>query len=246
MRPLPEIRQLIGCAEQPFNCCHGQNGSFFGPVQVDFDRCGEYLAAVVRYIHLNPVEARVVKLPEEYRWSSHKLYLQPPKVPSWLKVEEVLEQLGGSRGFQEFVLSGNEEELERFYKTQRQSPVLGGEVFVERVRERIGKVAREHPRYERAKVAIGPQEIIRTVARMYKVEEEEVLRGNRGRENEARKVAMYLVRRCCDRTLEETAQVFGVQSYGTVGWASHGIRSKIEGEREVRDRVEKIIQRIYQ
>jgi hypothetical protein len=84
----------------------------------------EYLAAAVRYIHLNPVETKVVKLPEEYRWSSHKLYLQPPKVASWLKVEEVLEQLGGSRGFQEFVLSGNEEELERFYKTQRQSPVL--------------------------------------------------------------------------------------------------------------------------
>ena len=41
----------------------------------------------------------MVKLPEEYRWSSHKRYLQPLKVPSWLKVEEVLEQLGGSRGF---------------------------------------------------------------------------------------------------------------------------------------------------
>jgi Bacterial dnaA protein helix-turn-helix len=84
----------------------------------------------------------------------------------------------------------------------------------------------EHPRYERAKLEIGPGEIIRTVARMYKVEEAEVLRGNRGRENEARKVAMYLVRRCCDRTLEETAQVFGVGSYGTVGWASHGFNRK--------------------
>jgi len=138
----------------------------------------------------------------------------------------------------------DEEELERFYKTERQSPVLGGEGFIERVRRRIGKVAREHPRYERAKVAIGPQEIIRTVARMYKVEEAEVLSGNRGRENEARKVAMYLVRRCCDRTLEETAQLFGVRSYGTVGWASRGVQSKVEGERGFRDRVEKIIQGI--
>jgi Bacterial dnaA protein helix-turn-helix len=187
----------------------------------------------------------VVKLPEEYRWSSHKLYLQPPKVPGWLKLEEVLEQLGGSRGFQEFVLSGNEEELERFYKSQRQSPVLGGERFIEKVRGHIGKVAREHPRYERAKLEIGPQEIIRTVARMYKIEEGEVLRGNRGRENEARKVAMYLVRRCCDRTLEGTAQLFGVRSYGTVGWASRGTIESSRGEGVSRsDR--KIIQRIYQ
>jgi hypothetical protein len=167
-------------------------------------------------------------------------------MPDWLKVEEVLEQLGGSRGFQEFVLSGNEEELEQFYKAQRQSPVLGGEGFVERVRPRIGKVAREHPRYERAKLTIGSQEIIRTVARMYKIEEEEVSRGSRGRENEARKVAMYLVRRCCDRTLEETAMLFGVRSYGTVGWACYRVQSKVEEEREFRGRVEKIIQRIYQ
>lgn len=241
------MRHVDGLYTQRFNRSHGRDGSLFrGRYRAILIDADEYLAAVVRYIHLNPVEARVVKLPEEYRWSSHKLYLQPPKVPSWLKVEEVLEQLGGSRGFQEFVLSGNEEELERFYKTQRQSPVLGGEGFVERVRGRIGNVAREHPRYERAKVEIGPQEIIRTVARMYKVEEAEVLRGNRGRENEARKVAMYLVRRCCDRTLEETAQLFGVRSYGTVGWASHGVQSKVEGEREFRDRLEKIIQRIYQ
>jgi hypothetical protein len=57
---------------------------------------------------------------------------------------------------------------------------------------------------------------------------------------------MYLVRRCCDRTLEETAQLFGVGSYGTVGWASHGVQSKVDGERGFRDWLEKIIHRIYQ
>ncbi len=135
------MRHVDGLYTQRFNRSHGRDGSLFrGRYRAILIDADEYLAAVVRYIHLNPVEARVVKLPEEYRWSSHKLYLQPPKVASWLKVEEVLEQLGGSRGFQEFVLSGNEEELERFYKTQRQSPVLGGEGFVERVGGRIGKV----------------------------------------------------------------------------------------------------------
>ena len=117
------MRHVDGLYTQGFNRSHGRDGSLFrGRYRAILIDADEYLAAVVRYIHLNPVEARVVKLPEEYRWSSHKLYLQPPKVPNWLNVEEVLEQLGGSRGFQEFVLSGNEEELERFYKTQRQSP----------------------------------------------------------------------------------------------------------------------------
>ncbi|MBB4075605.1 hypothetical protein GGR02_003457 [Anoxybacillus voinovskiensis] len=32
---------------------------------------------VSRYIHLNPVEARIAHLPEHYRWSSFYLYKQP-------------------------------------------------------------------------------------------------------------------------------------------------------------------------
>jgi len=41
--------------------------------------------------------------------------------------------------------------------------------------------------------------------------------GVRGKENEARKVAMYLVGRRCDQTLSETAKLFGLGSYGAVG-----------------------------
>jgi putative transposase len=229
------MRHLNGLYTQRFNRSHGRDGSLFrgrySAILIDAD---EYLAAVVRYIHLNPVEARVVELPGEYRWSSHKLYLQPPKVPGWLKVEEVLEQLGGSRrSFKGLCFQAMRRNSSGFTNSHRQGPVLGGEGVGERVRGgRLGKVAREHPRYERAKLEIGPPEIIRTVARTYKVEEAEVLKGNRGRENEARKVAMYLVRRCCDRTLKETAQLLGVRSYEKVGWASHRIQSKVAGEKE--------------
>jgi hypothetical protein len=34
------------------------------------------LAQVVRYIHLNPVEAGLVGEPETYMWSSHRFYLR--------------------------------------------------------------------------------------------------------------------------------------------------------------------------
>ena len=37
---------------------------------------------------------------------------KPKGIPQWLNTEEVLEQLGGRKGFHEFVLSGNEEALE--------------------------------------------------------------------------------------------------------------------------------------
>ncbi len=41
-----------------------------------------------------------------------------------------------------------------------------------------------------------------------------MLKGVRGRENEARKVGLYLVKRLCDLTLNEVAQRFRVSSFG--------------------------------
>jgi len=59
---------------------------------VDADR---YLLALVRYIHLNPVRARLVNDPRDYRWSSHRAYLGAP-YPHWLRPETVLRVLGPS------------------------------------------------------------------------------------------------------------------------------------------------------
>jgi putative transposase len=41
-------------------------------VLVDAD---EYLLHLIRYVHLNPVAAKMVSSPDEYRWSSHHAYL---------------------------------------------------------------------------------------------------------------------------------------------------------------------------
>jgi hypothetical protein len=37
---------------------------------------------------------------------------------------------------------------------------------------------------------------------------------------------MYLVKRLCDLTLQETTAHFGVESYGVVGWACAQVRAK--------------------
>jgi REP element-mobilizing transposase RayT len=57
---------------------------------VDADR---YLLAIVRYIHLNPVEAGLVSDPAAWRWSSHRAYLGQA-ASSWLTTRLVMEMLG--------------------------------------------------------------------------------------------------------------------------------------------------------
>jgi REP element-mobilizing transposase RayT len=119
------MRHIDGIYTQRFNRRHGRDGTLFrGRYKAILVEADEYLAAVVRYIHLNALEAGMVKMPEEYRWASHRYY-RSKVLPNWLNTDEAVQQIGGRQAFHEFVLSGNEESLKRYYEALRQSPIFG-------------------------------------------------------------------------------------------------------------------------
>ena len=74
---------------------------------------------------------------------------------------------------------------------------------------------------------------MRKIVEQYNVKRDGIFRGVSGRENEARKVAMCLMKRCCDRTLPEIAEYFGTNGYATVSW-------NCRKEMKFKDRIEKI------
>ena len=51
---------------------------------------------------------------------------------------------------------------------------------------------------------------------------------------------MYLVKRCCNRTLPEIAEYFGANGYAAVSWNCGVVESKISKDTQFKDRVEKI------
>jgi len=241
------MRHVDGLYTQRFNRAHRRDGALFrGRYKAIVVEAEAYLASVVRYIHLNPVEAGLAKSPEEYPWSSHRVYLRKKLAPAWLKVGEMLGRFGGIREFHEFVLLGNDELIEEFYRRGRQVPVLGREAFCDRIRGQVRRMDREHPRYERKGLRPSVERVLKGVAAAYGVDAEGSLRGQRGVSNEARKVGMYLVKRMCDLTLQETAERFRVGSYGVVGWACHGVRSRIEVDKGFKRRVEAIEKKVNQ
>jgi REP element-mobilizing transposase RayT len=241
------MRHIDGIYTQRFNRRHKRDGTLFrGRYKAILIDADEYLAAVVRYVHLNAVEAGLVKMPEEHRWASHQYYLKSKGIPSWLDTREAIEQIGGTQVFHEFVLSGNEPALRQYYDAKRQSPILGSETFRDRVRQRGQQATREHPRYERRVVQSEPDRVIQEVMDQYKVTREAIFSGVRGRQNEARKVALYLIKRCCDRTLPEIAQYFGIGSYSTVSWSCRTVTARMSKETNFRDRVERIVMSISQ
>ena len=101
-----------------------------------------YLAELVRYIHLNPVRAKMVERAEEYLYSSHCAYLGlEPAGP--VDVDPVLrrfapEKEAARERYGQFMSAGIGQGSEtRFYQTEH--GVLGSEEFVDSMIHRIGE-----------------------------------------------------------------------------------------------------------
>jgi putative transposase len=111
---------------------------------VDQDRYG---LALVRYVHLNPVRAKMVRDPGAHRWSSHRAYLGRETWP-WLTTDWVLGQFGERLGpararFAAFVEAGIAEGHSAvFYGGKDDSRVVGEEDFVKKVLRRKSREAK--------------------------------------------------------------------------------------------------------
>ncbi len=97
-----------------------------------------YLLELVRYIHLNPVRAGLVKQVDEYQFSSHRAYLGDNTLP-WLTTDWVLGQFDRSvtkarQRYNAFIADGGGlTHQEQFYRGETDTRVLGDDRFLETV-----------------------------------------------------------------------------------------------------------------
>jgi putative transposase len=88
------MRHINGLYTQRYNRLKNTDGSLFRcrykAICVEED---SYQLQLSRYIHRNPVVAKLVKLLDEYSWSSYSCYVKNQKVPQWLYPKEIFEQL---------------------------------------------------------------------------------------------------------------------------------------------------------
>lgn len=235
------MRHIDGVYTQRFNRAHGKDGPLcrgrYKAIIVDEEA---YLGSVVRYIHLNPLKAQVVKEPQEYLWSSHRVYLNPDKGPQWLKVDKLLESFEGSKGFQAYVMEGNDEEIERFYGGKKQGVILGREEFIEKVKESGQEPHQENTRDEARYLGPTVEKLIEAVRTYYHIEKSKIEQGCRGQENEARDVAIFLAYETCDMKHREIARLFRLSHSGTVGWYCLKVRKEMEKDDGLKKRVKAV------
>ncbi|MBT5856262.1 transposase [bacterium] len=98
----------------------------FQSILVDSDT---YFLRLSRYIHLNPVKAKLVNHPKEYVWSSFKYYDGTTQAPRCLSKKRTLSYFKNRNEYSSFVEMGIDEELDAFYSKKNISKILGSAQF---------------------------------------------------------------------------------------------------------------------
>ena len=104
-----------------------------------------YLLACCRYVELNPVRARMVSRPEDYRWSSYAQRVGQSEQFSWLDTDPCFEGLGDTpqvraSRYAEFVRSAIPPgEWEMIRSALQRGQLTGNERFVDEVAAIMGR-----------------------------------------------------------------------------------------------------------
>jgi len=235
------MKHLNGLYTQRFNKKHRRVGHLFqGRFKALVVEKDTYLKELCRYLVLNPVRARMVKHPKDWKWSSYRGTAGLEKAEKWLQVDWVLGQFDkthkrAEKSYRRFVQEGMgrkgspwDELFSRIY--------LGSDEFLERVHE-VGRRHRDLdiPKYQKLVKKPNLEKIIEEVAKSYGIRPKEVLVAG-ARKHEAKEVAIYLLKKESGLSLKEIGFKMGV-SLGAVSHHWVSVKKRLERDPEFKKRV---------
>jgi len=237
--PFPLSRTMLALQSfyvQRFNFRHQRVGHLFqGRYKAFLVQDERYLFALLRYIHLNPVQACLVDRPESYPWSSDRFY-RDGKGPPWLDVDVALEKLAQTR--EEAVSVYRRLMASRDEQTYEDVPtfavaVKGDRWFAERTLVTVGE-ARRLPS------AWTPESLAESVAHAEGLSLEHLKQAGRSvKESRARLTAAYLGRREAGFSIARMAKCFGREE-STFNRGVRRLEDLIVNDESVQANVERI------
>ena len=214
------MKRLLGLYTLRFNSSHKRVGHLFQgrykALLVDKDN---YFLELSRYIHLNPVKAKLCQAPEAYPWASMKYYLKD-KSPDILHKDFTLKSFGSPREYRQFVMDGLNSQTD-LLKDAIGGLVLGSEDFLKKLKSQISK--KKNKEYQGKKIFRRKpvKEIIPYVA---------------GRDQN---LAIYVLWKHARTTQREIGESFKI-SHSAVSIAIKRFESKLAKDRMLRGEVAKL------
>ncbi len=241
------MRHIGGVYTQRYNRLKRTDGSLFrGRYKAIVVESDSYQLQLSRYIHRNPLEAKIVTTLEDYPWSSYPAFINKADSPAWLCRDEIYSQLSGSRQryarYKAFVELGTDEEIARFYGKGNVMSVLGSEGFREWAYSRTSddeEVIRKRSGISRLPI----QAIVDHIANEFGATEDAILTAVRGRggKNLARWIAMYVCQELGGHRLKAIAKAFKLRRYATVSTTISKLKKLMQEDHRIEKQVIRIL-----
>lgn len=232
------MRHIDGVYTQVFNKRRKRVGPLFqGRYKAILVEKESYSLELSRYVHLNPVKARMVEGAEQWRWSSYGAFMGKSKKRAFLKTDWILGQLARkerqARGlFEQFTLEGLKEEWDPAKQAQG-GCILGGKSFYDWARREFleQREDKEIPQLNRVKRSKTAEEI-REIAQKIVGRDEKL----------KKKLWVYGMRRYSVMSLREIAEKVGGMSYYGVSKAVRRLEQEATENRKVKQMLSQLRQ----
>lgn len=198
-----------------------------------------YFAELTRYIHLNPVRAKVVGRPEEYRWSSCQAYLRC-KSDRLVDMDRIKQSLSMDlKQYPKFLqdINASPDPLKNVYA----GLILGGAKFIkDNLNQLQSDVESKDFAHKRAiKNIINPQAIIKAVSDYFKISSDDLF-SSKKRPLTPRQAALYFIRRKTGLTNAQIGALFKMKP-SAVSMSALGFEKKAEKDsrlKSIRDEID--------
>jgi len=203
----------------------------------------QYLAELVRYIHLNPVRAGMVNDPASFRYSSHRAYLGKDR-SGLVDVEPVLRHFGATKRLAReryiaFVKGGMRFGRQNELYGGEDERVLGSEEFIESMKKHVGDIGKG-----KVKKITGEdlEELMEAVAEATGLTREEICSGKKKREVVIAREALIIVGREMGASNADLARLIGRDSSVVCRRFESG-RIRLNESKEMKRLIKKVIKR---
>jgi REP element-mobilizing transposase RayT len=198
-----------------------------------------YLLELVRYMHLNPVRADMVMLPEDYPWSGHRAYLGKEELP-WLTTDWILSLFSAKssvaqKGYIEFVAEGMDEPRRpEFHSGSMEGRILGDDCFANDVLLKANQ-RRQQP--------ASLEVLLDAVCQYYRLARSELSAAGKVKPHaEARAVSALLVRESAHYSLTELGRLLN-RDVAALSQAARRLAEQLYDNQILRLRVDELRER---
>ena len=241
------MRHLNGVYTQYFNRTYKSDGPLFrGRYKSIVVEKDSYLLELVRYIHRNPLQAGLVKRLEDYRWSTHRMYLANGQSGNWLHRDYVLSMLATEKqnrrqAYIDFMKKEEDAELiSTLYNKGKLPLLLGSKEFIEDIRHQYQGKANIKDTPQVRELFKEKSEIEEAVRQIYRVNREDLMQSRRGNYNEARNMAIYLMRKHTGASLSEIGCQFKMRSYSSVSSVVQRMEQALRSNKDLRKKAAEV------